>query len=67
MNKIYWTTKNGNKIDVDLMSEEHLRNTLKMIIRNSENYKKQFKKKKEKINFELEKAIWSHINMEYYD
>lgn len=31
--KTYWTMKNGEKIDVDLMSENHLRNTLKMIIK----------------------------------
>ncbi len=44
--KIYWTMKNGNKIDVDQMTESHLRNTLKMIIRNSDKY----------INDEYEKA-----------
>lgn len=33
--KVYWTMKNGQQIDVDLMDENHLRNTLKMIIRNS--------------------------------
>jgi hypothetical protein len=32
--KIYWTMKNGQKIDVDTMDLTHLRNTLKMIIRN---------------------------------
>ena len=32
---IYWTTKDGTKIDVDTMSESHLRNTLKMLIRNN--------------------------------
>jgi hypothetical protein len=32
--KIYWTMRNGEKIDVDEMTIEHLRNTLKMIIRN---------------------------------
>ena len=36
METIYWTMKNGQKINVDEMSVEHLRNTLKMIIRNSE-------------------------------
>ncbi len=44
--KIYWTMKNGNKIDVDQMTESHLRNTLKMIIRNNNKY----------INDEFEKA-----------
>ena len=37
--KYYWTTKNGKKIDVDDMSTEHLRNTLKMILRNIDNAK----------------------------
>lgn len=30
---IYWTTRDGSKIDVDAMSTGHLRNVLKMIIR----------------------------------
>ena len=34
MEKTYWTTKDGRKIDVDTMDITHLRNTLKMIIRN---------------------------------
>jgi len=34
--KVYWTMKNGQKIDVDKMDINHLRNTLKMIIRNVE-------------------------------
>lgn len=38
--KIYWTMKDGNKIDVDEMSIEHLRNTLKMIIRQTSSYPK---------------------------
>lgn len=32
--KVYWTQKNGQQIDVDDMDINHLRNTLKMIIRN---------------------------------
>ena len=31
---VYWTMQNGQKIDVDAMDINHLRNTLKMIIRN---------------------------------
>lgn len=30
---VFWTTKNGVKINIDDMDENHLRNTLKMIIR----------------------------------
>ncbi len=37
--KYYWTTKYGKKIDVDDMSTDHLRNVLKMILRNIENAK----------------------------
>ena len=31
--KYYWTTKTGEKIDVDKMDVNHLRNVLKMLIR----------------------------------
>lgn len=34
MDNIYWTMQNGKRILVDNMTVEHLRNTLKMIIRN---------------------------------
>ena len=33
MAKYYWTMRNGQQIDVDHMDENHLRNTLKMIMR----------------------------------
>lgn len=33
---VYWTMRNGQKINVDDMDVNHLRNTLKMIIRNQE-------------------------------
>jgi hypothetical protein len=48
--EFYWETKKGNKINVDDMTIEHLRNVLKMIIRNNNintNYKES---KKELIN-----------------
>ena len=32
--KYYWTMKDGKKIDVDDMTESHIRNVLKMILRN---------------------------------
>ena len=37
--KCYWTTKDGTSIDVDDMSINHLRNVLKMILRNIESAK----------------------------
>jgi len=61
----YWTTKSGEKINVDDMDIEHLRNTLKMIIRNMENQPK-------RINFKLNGDIANDFNdkmeeFEYYD
>ena len=35
MGREYWTMKSGEKIDVDEMTESHLRNTLKLLIRRS--------------------------------
>ena len=33
-NKVYWTTKDGRKIDVDTWSDlQHMRNVLKYLIR----------------------------------
>ena len=32
----FWKMRNGQLIDVDQMSETHLRNSLKMMIRNSQ-------------------------------
>lgn len=34
--KYYWTTASGHQVDVDQMDINHLRNVLKMIIRNTE-------------------------------
>lgn len=39
--KYYWITKNGEKIDVDEMSIDHLRNVLKLILRRKEQEQKQ--------------------------
>jgi|688.fasta_scaffold696197_1 hypothetical protein len=35
-NIVYWRKKNGDLISVDDMNENHLRNVLKMIIRNNQ-------------------------------
>ena len=34
--KYFWKMRNGQLIDVDQMSETHLRNALKMMIRNNQ-------------------------------
>lgn len=40
MNKVYWTTRDGKRVDVDEMDCQHLRNTLKMLLRNKQETKK---------------------------
>lgn len=42
--KYYWTTKTGNKIDIDEMSIEHLRNVLKMIIKQNQSIQEKIMK-----------------------
>ena len=52
----YWTTKDGRKIDVDRMCVNHLRHTLKMIIRSGVleiNAVKQLYNPKKKGNIEI--------------
>jgi hypothetical protein len=61
----YWTTKTGEKINVDDMDLTHLRNALKMIIRNTENQPKM-------INIKLNGDMANYFNdqmeeSEYYD
>jgi len=54
--KEFWTMRNGEKIDVDTMSLTHLRNTLKMLLRNarvSEMKEKQQVKKTFVVNGEI--------------
>lgn len=60
----YWTMKNGQKINVDGMDLNHLRNTLKMILRNIE-----VSENKSKPKFELHGDIaQDHVaQMEYED
>lgn len=41
-NILYWKQKNGDLISVDDMDENHLRNVLKMLIRNSNSKKQAF-------------------------
>lgn len=55
MSKVYWTQRDGTRIDVDTMDIKHLRNTLKMIIRN--NNQARIAKANEKPKFELHGEI----------
>ena len=63
---IYWTTKDGNKINIDEMSIEHLRNTLKLIVSKNQSIKiaafsdEEINKlvNKTKYQFENEENLW---------
>lgn len=50
---VYWTTKSGTRINVDYMDENHLRNTLKMIIRAIDSSSPQVSKQRIRMNGEL--------------
>ena len=39
-NKVFWKTKSGQLVDVDDMSDNHVRNAFKMLLRNIEKYNK---------------------------
>lgn len=59
----YWTTKSGEKINVDDMDIEHLRNALKMIIRNSQSKENKFSLNGDMANYFNEQME----EFEYYD
>lgn len=71
MKKYYWTMKNGQKIDVDLMDENHLRNTLKMILRNIENSEakeREIRKTRFKLNGDIAQDHYDQMMLaEYQD
>ena len=45
-NKVYWKQRNGELIDIDDMDINHLRNTLKLVLRNRQTVIKQIFKSK---------------------
>ena len=42
---VYWTTKDGTKMNVDDMDDNHIRNAFKMLLRNIEKLKTNAEKK----------------------
>ena len=59
--KLYWTMKDGEKIDIDQMTESHLRNTLKLIIRRSQQVQTALP-----VNIDMEIDIVEQENQEPY-
>jgi len=57
MEKVYWTMKDGKKISIDDMDINHLKNSLKMVVRGFEILQKEEQKKKSQPKFELKGDI----------
>lgn len=65
--KVYWKMRNGNLISVDDMDEEHLRNTLKLVLRNRETVIKRIVESKSKRKFKLQGDMANEFNSSQYD
>jgi len=64
---VYWTTKSGTRINVDYMDENHLRNTLKMIIKAnsvSSSSRQEFRMNGELANDDADNAMLYSISPE---
>jgi hypothetical protein len=70
MKKYYWTMKNGQKIDIDLMDENHLRNTLKMILRNierAEAKEREIRKTRFELNGDIAQDHYDQMTLAEYE
>lgn len=65
--KVYWKMRNGNLISVDDMDEEHLRNTLKLVLRNRETVIKRIVESKSKRKFKLQGDMANEFNSSQYE
>lgn len=64
--KIYWKMRNGNLISVDDMDENHLRNVLKIVLKNRQTVIKQIVKSKRQ-SFTLHGDMANEFNSSQYD
>lgn len=63
-NVVYWKMRNGELISVDKMDINHLRNVLKMILRNREKALQQLQSKP-KVKFKLNGDMAQEFNNSY--
>ena len=66
---VYWTTKDGKKMNVDDMTDSHVRNSFKMVLRNIKKLEQKAKYKKiaEFMEPRGEIAQLHHDMMDYRD
>jgi len=65
-NKVYWKMRDGNLISVDDMDINHLRNVLKIVLRNRETVVKRILKS-ERREFKLHGDMANEFNSSQYD
>lgn len=64
----YWTTRSGEKIDIDKMSVSHLRNVLKMIVRAQQAQQSKQEQQDDWYQREIVDGIHSFVsNDDFYD
>jgi hypothetical protein len=66
MSKVYWKMRNGELIDIDNMDIQHLRNVLKIVLKNRQTVIKQIVKSK-RTNFMLHGDMATQFNSSQYD
>ena len=64
--KVYWKQRNGELIDIDDMDINHLRNTLKLVLRNRQTVIKQIVKSKRQ-SFTLHGDMANEFNRSQYE
>ena len=65
-NKVYWKMRDGKLISVDDMTEEHAKNTLKLVLKNRQTVIKQIVKSKRR-EFMLHGDMANDFNSSQYD
>lgn len=66
-NNLYWKTKDGRKINVDDMDDQHIRNAFKMILRKLKSKEKEIKVKAFKVELNGDMAQQFNDQHEYDD
>lgn len=66
--KVFWTMKDGKKIDIDEMGINHLRNCLKMIVRQIEinQIQKELKRREDFLNGEIAQQMYEQMIIEEF-
>lgn len=66
--KVFWTMKDGTKINIDDMDINHLKNCLKMIVRQMEmnQIQKELKRREDFLNGEIAQQMYDQMIIEEF-